>query len=221
MFSHLISIQKLSLSIYLSIYLCDTYVCQHNAYSLKAYGVSMDKWNNYQCWSIRSELAYANLLRLCRWRFAKRYITTVYIFNLPRLRTTIVIRSNKRKWFHIKKPWIRRYPGQTIKETDYTDDLALLGNTPAQAKYLLDSLEQEAYSIDLFVKQTIKINLSLNEIIRNINKSYSVAFIFNTFTGRFFFSYHFQKIWKVVAIFRKIQWFIYPFTRTRKCRTTS
>ena len=31
---------------------------------------------------------------------------------------------------------------ETITDADYTDDLELLANTPAQAKYLLHSLEQ-------------------------------------------------------------------------------
>ena len=35
----------------------------------------------------------------------------------------------------------KRYPAQTITDTDYADDIALLANTPAQAKTLLHSLE--------------------------------------------------------------------------------
>ena len=40
----------------------------------------------------------------------------------------------------------RRYPAQTITDVDYTDDIALLANTSAQAETLLHSLEQAAAS---------------------------------------------------------------------------
>ena len=39
-----------------------------------------------------------------------------------------------------------------MKDTDYTDDQALLTNMPAQAKSLLHSLEQAARGIDLSVR---------------------------------------------------------------------
>ena len=38
----------------------------------------------------------------------------------------------------------RRYPAQTITDADYTDDIALPANKPAQAKSLLHSLERAA-----------------------------------------------------------------------------
>ena len=38
-----------------------------------------------------------------------------------------------------------------ITDADYTDDLVLLANTPAQAKSLLHSLEQAAGGIYLYV----------------------------------------------------------------------
>ena len=41
----------------------------------------------------------------------------------------------KKKWFHTKKE------SKTITNTDYTDDLALLINTPAQTEFLLHSLK--------------------------------------------------------------------------------
>ena len=40
---------------------------------------------------------------------------------------------------------------QTLTDADYVNDLALLTNTPAQAKWLLHSLEQAASGIDLYV----------------------------------------------------------------------
>ena len=41
----------------------------------------------------------------------------------------------------------RRYSALTITDTDYTDDIALLANTPAQSKTLLYGLEQAAGDI--------------------------------------------------------------------------
>ena len=41
----------------------------------------------------------------------------------------------------------RRYPTQTITDVDYTNDIALLANTPAQAKTRLHSLELAAAGI--------------------------------------------------------------------------
>ena len=40
---------------------------------------------------------------------------------------------------------------QTITDTDYANDIALLANTPAQAKTLLHSLERAAAGIGLHV----------------------------------------------------------------------
>ena len=57
-------------------------------------------------------------------------------------------RSNKRKCLYAKKKKkkkkkaiSRQYLPVTIKDADYTDDLVLLANTPAQAKSLLHSLQ--------------------------------------------------------------------------------
>ena len=45
----------------------------------------------------------------------------------------------------------RRYPAKTITDADYVDDIAILANTPDQAKTLLHSLEQAATGIGLYV----------------------------------------------------------------------
>ena len=45
----------------------------------------------------------------------------------------------------------RRYPAKTITGADYTDDIALLVNTPNQAETLLHSLERAAAGISLHV----------------------------------------------------------------------
>ena len=65
----------------------------------------------------------------------------------------------KENGFTLAKERSRRYPTQTIKDTDYADDIALLVNTPAQAKSLLHSLEQAAGGIGLHVNAEKKIHV--------------------------------------------------------------
>ena len=45
----------------------------------------------------------------------------------------------------------RRYPAQTIRDADYTEDITLLPNTPTQAETLLHSFERTAARIGLHV----------------------------------------------------------------------
>ena len=45
----------------------------------------------------------------------------------------------------------RQYPTQTLMDADYTDDQALLANTPAQAESLLHNLKQVPGSIGQYV----------------------------------------------------------------------
>ena len=61
------------------------------------------------------------------------------------LRTSIdKIRENG---FELTKKRSRRYPTKTITDADYADDIAILANTPNQAKTLLHSLERAAAGI--------------------------------------------------------------------------
>ena len=53
--------------------------------------------------------------------------------------------------FKLTKERSRRYPTQTITDTDYANDIALLANTPALAETLLHSLERAARGIGLHV----------------------------------------------------------------------
>ena len=57
----------------------------------------------------------------------------------------------KENVFKLTKERSRRYPAQTITNTDYADDIVLLANTPAQAESLLHSLEWAASGIGLQV----------------------------------------------------------------------
>ena len=50
----------------------------------------------------------------------------------------------KDTYFKLKKERNRRYPTQTITDTDWTDDIVLLVNTPAQTETLLYCLEGAA-----------------------------------------------------------------------------
>ena len=57
----------------------------------------------------------------------------------------------KENGFKLAKEQSRRYPAQTIKGVDYTDDIALLANTLAQTKSLLHTRERAASGIGLHV----------------------------------------------------------------------
>ena len=65
------------------------------------------------------------------------------------LRTSID--KMKENSFKLTKERSRRYQAQTITDVDYTDDIVLLANAPAQTEILLHSLEREAAGIDLHV----------------------------------------------------------------------
>ena len=52
---------------------------------------------------------------------------------------------------HLKKARNKWYPVETRTDADYTDNLVLLVNTPAQVKYPQHSLEQAAENIGLYV----------------------------------------------------------------------
>ena len=51
----------------------------------------------------------------------------------------------------LKKKRSRRYPAKTLTNADYANDIALLANTPNQAKTLLHSLERATAGIGLHV----------------------------------------------------------------------
>ena len=59
----------------------------------------------------------------------------------------------KENSFKLTKKRSRRSPAQTITDTDYADDIALLANTPALAESLLHSLERAAGGIGLHVNE--------------------------------------------------------------------
>ena len=79
-------------------------------------------------------------------------ILTPYLFVICldyMLRTSID--KMKDKDFKLTKERSRKYPTQTITDANYTDDIALLANVPAQAETLLHNLKWAAAGIGLHV----------------------------------------------------------------------
>ena len=74
-----------------------------------------------------------------------------YVYNLPRLPTTNVNRSKKRKWFHIRKDKKQTISHWNQDNTNYADDLALHTNTRAQTKFLLHCIVETTGGIGLYM----------------------------------------------------------------------
>ena len=68
-----------------------------------------------------------------------------------KLRISIILM--KENGFKLAKKRSRIYPTQTITDADYTNAIALLANTPIQAKTLLQSLDWAAGGIGLNVNK--------------------------------------------------------------------
>ena len=66
---------------------------------------------------------------------------STFIYTLPRLHTSNIHRSYKRKWFHTeqkkKETRSKRCIAKTMTGVDYTNDLALFVDTPTQTDSLL------------------------------------------------------------------------------------
>ena len=65
--------------------------------------------------------------------------------------------------FKLTKERSRRYPFKTITGANYTDDIALLANAPAQAETLLHTLEQAATGIGLHVNAHKMLYMCFNQ----------------------------------------------------------
>ena len=63
----------------------------------------------------------------------------------------ISIDKIKENGFELTKKRSRRYPTKTITDADYTDDIAILANTPNQTETLLHSLERATAGIGLHI----------------------------------------------------------------------
>ena len=73
------------------------------------------------------------------------YLFIIYLDYMLRMSIDLM----KENGFKLAKERSRRYPAQTIMDTDYANDITLLANTPTQAKPLLHSLERAADDIGL------------------------------------------------------------------------
>ena len=73
------------------------------------------------------------------------YLFIICLDYVPRTSIDKIIENG----FVLKKKRSRRYLAKTITDADYTDDIALLANTPNQAETLLHSLERADTGIDL------------------------------------------------------------------------
>ena len=75
------------------------------------------------------------------------YLFIIYLDYVLR----ISIDKIRENGFKLTKKRSRRYPAKTITNADYADDIAILANTPNQAKTLLHCLERVAAGIGLYV----------------------------------------------------------------------
>ena len=69
----------------------------------------------------------------------------------------------KKNSFKLTKKRSRRYPAKIITDADYANDIAILGNTPAQAETLLHSLELYTAGIGLYVSAHKTEYMSFNQ----------------------------------------------------------
>ena len=99
----------------------------------------------------------------------------------------------KENGFKLTKERSRRYPAHTITDGDYTDDIPLLANAPAQAETLLHSLERAAAGRGLHVNahkteymcfnQTGDISTLIGSSLKQVDKfTYLVSSVLSTET---------------------------------------
>ena len=72
-------------------------------------------------------------------------------YGLPKETVAASIDKIRENGFELTKKRSKRYPAKTITNADYADSIALLANTPNQAKTLLHSLERAAAGIGLHI----------------------------------------------------------------------
>ena len=77
-----------------------------------------------------------------------------------------IIDLMKENCFTLKKARNRQYTTKSIMDAGYADNLALLTNTPAQAKHLLHSLEQARRGISLYSGKTEFMSFKQNDAIK-------------------------------------------------------
>ena len=84
------------------------------------------------------------LIQRSHWSLTKRNICAIFVYTLPRKSTLNVNSLNKEFVLDYKKARSRCYPAETITDTNYTDNFALLANSPTETESLLHNQGQEA-----------------------------------------------------------------------------
>ena len=105
-------------------------------------------------------------------------INIISIYNLPRLCTLNINRSNERKWLYTKKKGKKQMVPclDSIGNTKHANDIAILKDTPTQAESLLHSLEQP---LDYTWIQT---KLSTYVLIKKETSPFSSAVLWSQWT---------------------------------------
>ena len=101
--------------------------------------------HNFKC--LEKGSCYKWMLKYFSLIFLALYLFIIQLDNV--LWTSIGLM--KENGFTLEKTRSRWYSAQTIMDTDYTDDIPLLANTPTQDKSLLYRLEQAADGVSLYV----------------------------------------------------------------------
>ena len=101
-------------------------------------------------------------LEVCHFRFQAIDVQTLesHFIHVWQLWTT---NWSEIYFTHKKKTRIRQYPAETMTNTDYADNIALLANAPTQAESLLHSLEQAASGIGFDVNADKIKSVSFNQ----------------------------------------------------------
>lgn len=83
----------------------------------------------------------------------------------------IAIQSPTTNGFTLSKSRSRRYPAETITDTDYADDIALLSNTIEQAQLLLREVENAAKLIGLQINEKKTEYMIFNQVQAELKSS--------------------------------------------------
>ena len=86
------------------------------------------------------------------WRLARRYISIIFFYTLPRSCTSNMHKSNKMKWFLI----FLKQQAENMTDSDFADDLEFLTNTPGQRKSPQHSQEHATEGVGLYLNANKK-----------------------------------------------------------------
>ena len=124
-------------------------------YSFKIELRSMQNWQWYSTKKTEAMVCSpaGDFLWHCYWSLARRYISTIFIYNLPGShpvpKSIDTMKGNN--FIRKKKVRSRRCPAETIAYANYADLLAHLANIPTQVEYLLFWTCQSFFSLFIYV----------------------------------------------------------------------